>query len=156
MANILTVNYVPLSVFRDRVIVNRFAWPKVTKVSYNESRFILKLRRSPGERSDTSVAFKMCDRKEASRFWKTCIEHHCFFRFATNEQVKPSWFQILLGRRNFGSRYKYVGRTMLEVRDRLNLFIAVVIYYFIKGSTCPAETTRGAKGRRRRRLQIGR
>ena len=36
-----------LLVFRDRLRINRFAWPKILKISYKRNNFYIKIR--PGE-----------------------------------------------------------------------------------------------------------
>ena len=74
--------------------MNRFPWPKVTKMSYRGDKFILRLRRNADQRSDIRVAFSLRDEPSdygttgarrfgttgAGRFWRVCTEHHCFFR----------------------------------------------------------------------------
>lgn len=36
-----------LLIYRDRLRINRFAWPKILKISYKRSNFYIKIR--PGE-----------------------------------------------------------------------------------------------------------
>lgn len=40
-----------LLIYRDRLRINRFAWPKILKISYKRSNFYIKIR--PGEVSLT-------------------------------------------------------------------------------------------------------
>ena len=86
------------TVFRGRQILNRFPWPKVTKLSYKGDKFIMRLRRNAAEKSDTNVSFSLCDEPSdygttgagrygttgAGRFWRICTEHHCFFRYSVS------------------------------------------------------------------------
>ena len=43
-----------LLIYRDRLRINRFAWPKILKISYKRSNFYIKIR--PGEVSAETVA----------------------------------------------------------------------------------------------------
>ena len=43
-----------LLIYRDRLRINRFAWPKILKISYKRSNFYIKIR--PGEVSTEAVA----------------------------------------------------------------------------------------------------
>jgi hypothetical protein len=101
-------------VFRDRIVVNRFAWPKVIKMSYKGPKFSVKVRRCRDEKTDSTVSFGMCDRQEAARFWKICIEQHCFFRFETMDGEKKETFALPMP--IFGSHFRYAGRTLHEVQ----------------------------------------
>lgn len=42
-----------LLIYRDRLRINRFAWPKILKISYKRNNFYIKIR--PGEVSDTVI-----------------------------------------------------------------------------------------------------
>ena len=42
-----------LLIYRDRLRINRFAWPKILKISYKRSNFYIKIR--PGELNYKSV-----------------------------------------------------------------------------------------------------
>ena len=67
----------------------------MTKLSYKGDKFIMRLRRNADRKSDTNVAFSLCDEPAdygttggrrygttgAGRFWRICTEHHCFFRY---------------------------------------------------------------------------
>lgn len=43
-----------LLIYRDRLRINRFAWPKILKISYKRSNFYIKIR--PGEVGATRQA----------------------------------------------------------------------------------------------------
>lgn len=42
-----------LLIYRDRLRINRFAWPKILKISYKRNNFYIKIR--PGEVSTMTV-----------------------------------------------------------------------------------------------------
>lgn len=43
-----------LLIYRDRLRINRFAWPKILKISYKRSNFYIKIR--PGEVDKLSLS----------------------------------------------------------------------------------------------------
>lgn len=98
-----------LLVYRDRLRINRFSWPKILKISYKRNNFYIKIR--PGEvrhhrrrklrlwvteppdldldlltssdqfdQFESTIGFKLLNHRAAKRLWKVCVEHHSFFR----------------------------------------------------------------------------
>lgn len=70
-----------LTVYRDRLRINRFAWPKILKISYKRQHFYIKVRPGEFEQFEPTVVFKLLNRRAAKLCWKTCVEHHTFFRY---------------------------------------------------------------------------
>lgn len=70
-----------LLVHRDRLRINRFAWPKILKISYKRNNFYIKIRPGEFEQQEATVGFKLPNHRLAKKLWKTCVEHHTFFRF---------------------------------------------------------------------------
>uniref|UniRef100_A0A4W3JTM5 Erythrocyte membrane protein band 4.1 n=1 Tax=Callorhinchus milii TaxID=7868 RepID=A0A4W3JTM5_CALMI len=99
-----------LLVYKDRLRINRFAWPKVLKISYKRSSFFIKIR--PGEdQCESTVGFKLPNYRAAKKLWKVCVEHHTFFRLTTPEGTPKSKFPSL------GSKFRYSGRTQAQTRE---------------------------------------
>lgn len=69
-----------LLVYRDRLRINRFAWPKILKISYKRNNFYIKIRPGEFEQFESTIGFKLANHRAAKRLWKTCVEHHTFFR----------------------------------------------------------------------------
>lgn len=69
-----------LLVYRDRLRINRFAWPKILKISYKRNNFYIKIRPGEFDQFESTIGFKLSNHKAAKRLWKTCVEHHTFFR----------------------------------------------------------------------------
>ena len=65
-------------VYRDRLRINRFAWPKIIKISYKRNGFYIKIRPGEFEHFESTVGFKLENHKAAKRLWKICVEHHRF------------------------------------------------------------------------------
>ncbi|GBP69379.1 Protein 4.1 homolog [Eumeta japonica] len=100
-----------LLVHRDKLRINRFAWPKILKISYKRHNFYVKLRPGEFEQFESTVGFKLANHRAAKKLWKTCVEHHTFFRLMSPE---PATKSTLFPR--LGSRFRYSGRTHYESR----------------------------------------
>ncbi|XP_064604290.1 band 4.1-like protein 3 isoform X2 [Liolophura sinensis] len=101
-----------LLVYRDRLRINRFPWPKILKISYKRNNFYIKVRPGEFEQFESTVGFKLGNHKLAKRLWKTCVEHHTFFRLKEPEPTKNA---TMFPR--FGSRFRYTGRTQYQTRQ---------------------------------------
>lgn len=63
-----------------RLRINRFAWPKILKISYRRNGFYIKIRPGEFEQYESTIGFKLANHRSAKRLWKVCVEHHTFFR----------------------------------------------------------------------------
>ncbi|KAI4817516.1 hypothetical protein KUCAC02_010907 [Chaenocephalus aceratus] len=105
-----------LMVYKDKLRINRFPWPKVLKVSYKRSSFFIKIRPSEVEQYESAIGFKLPTYKAAKKLWKVCVEHHTFFRLTSSEMVTtPRKFLAL------GSKFRYSGRTQAQTRQASSL-----------------------------------
>ncbi|XP_075682515.1 band 4.1-like protein 3 isoform X9 [Rhinoderma darwinii] len=98
-----------LLIYRDRLRINRFAWPKVLKISYKRNNFYIKIRPGEFEQFESTIGFKLPNHRAAKRLWKVCVEHHTFFRLLLPE-APPKKFLTL------GSKFRYSGRTQAQTR----------------------------------------
>ncbi|XP_041565970.1 protein 4.1 homolog isoform X4 [Drosophila elegans] len=98
-----------LLVYRDKLRINRFAWPKILKISYKRHHFYIKIRPGDFEQYESTIGFKLANHRAAKKLWKSCVEHHTFFRLMTPEPVNKS--RVFP---HFGSKYRYKGRTQAE------------------------------------------
>jgi len=105
-------------IFRDRLRINRFAWPKILKISYKRHNFYIKIRPGEFEQFEATVGFKLNDHKAAKRLWKTCVEHHTFFRLVASD---PPPKTTILGFPRFGSKFRYSGRTHYQTKQASSL-----------------------------------
>uniref|UniRef100_A0A673AZF0 FERM domain-containing protein n=1 Tax=Sphaeramia orbicularis TaxID=375764 RepID=A0A673AZF0_9TELE len=97
-----------LLVYRDRLRINRFSWPKILKISYKRNNFYIKIR--PGEvRFESTIGFKLLNHRAAKRLWKVCVEHHSFFRLVSPEEPPKRFLSL-------GSKFRYSGRTQIQTR----------------------------------------
>ncbi|OWA51919.1 Band 4.1-like protein 1 [Hypsibius exemplaris] len=100
-------------VYRDNLRINRFAWPKILKISYRRNTFYIKVRPQEFGESEQEIAFRCPYQKAAKRLWKVCVEHHTFFRTKSSEE--PSGYDTMRWPR-LGSRFRYSGRTYSEAK----------------------------------------
>ncbi|XP_051272493.1 band 4.1-like protein 1 isoform X11 [Dicentrarchus labrax] len=99
-----------LLIYRDRLRINRFAWPKILKISYKRSNFYIKIRPGEYEQFESTIGFKLPNHRAAKKLWKVCIEHHTFFRLVSPEPP-PKGFLVM------GSKFRYSGRTQAQTRQ---------------------------------------
>uniref|UniRef100_UPI00358F81F9 protein 4.1-like isoform X2 n=1 Tax=Myxine glutinosa TaxID=7769 RepID=UPI00358F81F9 len=100
-----------LLVYRDRLRINRFAWPKILKISYRRSHFYIKIRPGEFENVESTIGFKLPSHRAAKRLWKVCVEHHTFFRMVEPEKIPRGRLLSL------GSRFRFSGRTQAQTRE---------------------------------------
>lgn len=103
-----------LLIYRDRLRINRFAWPKILKISYKRSNFYIKIRPGEYEQFESTIGFKLPNHRAAKKLWKVCIEHHTFFRLVSPEPP-PKGFLVM------GSKFRYSGRTQAQTRQASSL-----------------------------------
>nr|XP_040021533.1 uncharacterized protein LOC120810753 isoform X6 [Gasterosteus aculeatus aculeatus] len=104
-----------LMVYKDKLRINRFPWPKVLKISYKRSSFFIKIRPSEQEQYESTIGFKLPNYKASKKLWKVCVEHHTFFRVPTVEPPSSRRFLVL------GSKFRYSGRTQAQTRQASSL-----------------------------------
>ncbi|NXX95929.1 EPB41 protein, partial [Centropus bengalensis] len=100
-----------LLVYKDKLRINRFPWPKVLKISYRRGSFFIKIRPSEQEQYESTIGFKLPSYRAAKKLWKVCVEHHTFFRLTSTEAIPKSRFLAL------GSKFRYSGRTQAQTRQ---------------------------------------
>ncbi|XP_041510278.1 band 4.1-like protein 2 isoform X16 [Microtus oregoni] len=104
-----------LLIYKDKLRINRFAWPKILKISYKRSNFYIKVRPAEPEQFESTIGFKLPNHRAAKRLWKVCVEHHTFYRLLSPEQPPKAKFLTL------GSKFRYSGRTQAQTRQASTL-----------------------------------
>ncbi|XP_024858788.1 band 4.1-like protein 3a isoform X3 [Kryptolebias marmoratus] len=98
-----------LLVYRDRLRINRFSWPKIVKISYKRNNFYIKIRPGEFDQFESIIGFKLLNHRAAKRLWKVCVEHHSFFRLVSPEEPPKKFLSL-------GSKFRYSGRTQIQSR----------------------------------------
>ncbi|XP_041571108.2 band 4.1-like protein 2 isoform X27 [Taeniopygia guttata] len=129
-----------LLIYKDRLRINRFAWPKILKISYKRSNFYIKVRPAELEQFESTIGFKLPNHRAAKRLWKVCVEHHTFFRLLSPEQPPKAKFLTL------GSKFRYSGRTQAQTRQASNLIDRPAPYFERTSSKRVSRSLDGDQG----------
>ncbi|XP_062853275.1 FERM, ARHGEF and pleckstrin domain-containing protein 2 isoform X2 [Trichomycterus rosablanca] len=106
----LSVAHMGLQVFQVNTKINTFNWSKIRKLSFKRRRFLIKLHPDVHGPHQDTLEFQMNSRDQCKIFWKSCVEHHAFFRLF--DQPQPKSKPILFSR---GSSFRYSGRTQKQL-----------------------------------------
>ncbi|KAM9482798.1 FERM, ARHGEF and pleckstrin domain-containing protein 2 [Clarias gariepinus] len=106
----LSVAHMGLHVFQGNTKINTFNWSKIRKLSFKRKRFLIKLHPEVHGPHQDTLEFLMASRDQCKIFWKSCVEHHAFFRLF--DQPQPKAKAILFSR---GSSFRYSGRTQKQL-----------------------------------------
>ncbi|XP_039535970.1 protein 4.1b isoform X4 [Pimephales promelas] len=91
-----------LMVYEDEIKTNIFPWPRVLKISYKRSTFLLKMRPSEQDESEGDVCFRLATYRACKQLWKCSVEHHSFFRNRLQDTKAKRLFTL-------GSRFRHHG-----------------------------------------------
>lgn len=106
-----------LLVYKNKRQLNKFAWPQITKLSYDRNVLFVTLRPIAFEPYQRVVGFMMYGIEHAKRVWWICGEHHTFFRLKEAEMLEKGG-----GLLSFGSKFRYsAGRTQFQMSIRRSL-----------------------------------
>ncbi|XP_049880140.1 protein 4.1 homolog [Pectinophora gossypiella] len=100
-----------ISIYRDGLLMNRFPWAKILKISYNKRAYTLRLRASEFDEFETHLGFKLPSTRACKKLWKCSVEHHIFFRRETPVKVER-----VSGFPRLGSRRLSCRRTLRQLR----------------------------------------
>ncbi|KAF7259085.1 hypothetical protein EG68_05200 [Paragonimus skrjabini miyazakii] len=103
------VGFHGIVIYRDRLRIGRFAWPKVLRISYKKNNFYLKIRPDNSEPVETVIGFRLLNHHLANRLWKAAVEHHAFFRLKEARSPKGPSTPLT-------SSYNYTGHTFFQYR----------------------------------------
>uniref|UniRef100_A0A3P8XJP9 Protein 4.1 n=1 Tax=Esox lucius TaxID=8010 RepID=A0A3P8XJP9_ESOLU len=138
-----------LMVYKDKLRINRFPWPKVLKISYKRSSFFIKIRPSEQEQYESTIGFKLPNYKASKKLWKVSVEHHTFFRVSTVEP--PSSRSRFLA---LGSKFRYSGRTQAQTRQASSMIDRPAPRFTRSASKRLSRTIDGAEDNVPRALQF--
>ncbi|XP_066977518.1 tyrosine-protein phosphatase non-receptor type 4 isoform X20 [Macrobrachium rosenbergii] len=79
----LGVTAIGLVVLQNGIKMNTFSWAKIVKISFKRKQFFIQLRRELSENYDSVLGFNLGSYRACKCLWKSCVEHHTFFRLHT-------------------------------------------------------------------------
>ncbi|XP_075741209.1 tyrosine-protein phosphatase non-receptor type 4-like isoform X2 [Rhipicephalus microplus] len=102
-----------LVVFQNNIRINTFSWAKIVKISFKRKQFFIQLRREGTESYDNLLGFNMLSYRSCKNLWKSCVEHHTFFRL---NLPRPTTKRFLF---SLGSKFRYSGRTEYQTLEEM-------------------------------------
>lgn len=96
----LGVTSVGLVVFQNNVKINTFPWAKIVKISFKRKQFFIQLRREMNDSVENLIGFNMVSYRSCKNLWKSCVEHHTFFRLYVPNPPSKKIFSM-------GSKFRY-------------------------------------------------
>ncbi|XP_061186056.1 tyrosine-protein phosphatase non-receptor type 4-like isoform X1 [Saccostrea echinata] len=106
----LGVTSVGLVVFQNNVKINTFPWAKIVKISFKRKQFFIQLRREVNDSVENLIGFNMISYRSCKNLWKSCVEHHTFFRLYVPNPPSKKIFSM-------GSKFRYSGRTEFQTLE---------------------------------------
>ncbi|XP_073258250.1 uncharacterized protein [Porites lutea] len=108
---LIGVSHEGVATYKDRLVVNSVPWTKIVYVKYRKRNFIVKSHPGELETLTTTAIYKLPSEKASKRLYKSCVEHHTFFRL-TFSDPPPSRSTSLL---KMGSKFRYSERTLYQL-----------------------------------------
>ncbi|XP_005103384.1 band 4.1-like protein 4A isoform X2 [Aplysia californica] len=89
-------------VYKHKMKVASYFWPRVTKATFKGKTFIVKVKDKSND--EHTYAFELSTKAACKHLWKCCVEHHAFFRFsqAMDKEARPR--KVLRSLSNASSR----------------------------------------------------
>ncbi|XP_068430717.1 band 4.1-like protein 4 [Clinocottus analis] len=72
-------------IYKNKVLVGKYFWQRINKLHFKHETFELRIVGKNG--SETSFYFQTLHRSDCKRLWRSCVEHHVFFRMSESKPV---------------------------------------------------------------------
>ncbi|KAM8828446.1 band 4.1-like protein 4 isoform 2-T3 [Spinachia spinachia] len=76
-------------IYRDKELVGKYYWQRINKIHFKNETFELRTVGRNG--AETSFFFHTLHRSVCKRLWRSCVEHHVFFRMS---ELNPSPWKL--------------------------------------------------------------
>ncbi|CAF1173306.1 unnamed protein product [Rotaria sp. Silwood1] len=83
-----------ISVFQNSTKLNTFSWDRITKISFKRRTFYIQLVKSLNSPDDNSIVFTLRSYRCCKYLWKSCVDHHTFFRLTSIPPSPRRFFQF--------------------------------------------------------------
>lgn len=104
-------------VYKNKIQVGKYFWPRITKVNFRETQF--ELRVLGKDCSETSYFFEVPNKAACKHLWRCCVEYHTFFRLPETDEYSNSMSRKLSKLGSLGYRHRYSGKTAFQLsRDQ--------------------------------------
>ncbi|KAL5471278.1 hypothetical protein EMCRGX_G029375 [Ephydatia muelleri] len=92
--------------------LNNFPWVRIAAVNFKNKSLMLEMVSLPGATHTEIIIFGCQTKVLCKDLWKSCVEHHSFFRSINTAQAKRPSSNSLFRR---GSTFRYSGRTQYRL-----------------------------------------
>ncbi|XP_067885929.1 band 4.1-like protein 4 isoform X3 [Heterodontus francisci] len=104
-------------VYKNKIQVGKYFWPRITKVNFRETQF--ELRVLGKDCTETSYFFEVPNKTACKHLWRCCVEYHTFFRLPETDEYSNSMSRKLSKLGSLGYRHRYSGKTAFQLnRDQ--------------------------------------
>ncbi|XP_059500679.1 band 4.1-like protein 4 isoform X3 [Stegostoma tigrinum] len=103
-------------VYKNKIQVGKYFWPRITKVNFRETQF--ELRVLGKDCTETSYFFEVPNKAACKHLWRCCVEYHTFFRLPESEEYSNSMSRKLSKLGSLGYRHRYSGKTAFQLNPR--------------------------------------
>eukprot|EP00106_Octopus_bimaculoides_P003360 XP_014770802.1 PREDICTED: tyrosine-protein phosphatase non-receptor type 4-like isoform X3 [Octopus bimaculoides] len=83
---------------------------KIVKISFKRKQFFIQLRREVNDTVENLIGFNMVSYRSCKNLWKSCVEHHTFFRLHAPNPPSKKIFSL-------GSKFRYSGKTEYQTLE---------------------------------------
>ncbi|TKR64804.1 hypothetical protein L596_025283 [Steinernema carpocapsae] len=105
-----------MSIYQNMEKKHAFPWSWIMKLSFKRKQFYVQIRNFEHNANtvDTILIFNALCQQSCKMLWKSCIEHHTFFRLIAPPAAPPKKLFNLMG-----SRFRYSGRTEYQTIEEM-------------------------------------
>jgi predicted DNA-binding ribbon-helix-helix protein len=83
-----------ITVFQNSTKLNTFSWDQITKISFKRRTFYVQLIKNLDDSSDdNSIVFTLRNYHCCKYLWKSCVDHHTFFRLTAIPSSPKEYYQ---------------------------------------------------------------
>ncbi|CEF65493.1 Protein-tyrosine phosphatase, receptor/non-receptor type domain and FERM domain and Protein-tyrosine/Dual specificity phosphatase domain and PDZ domain and Protein-tyrosine phosphatase, catalytic domain and Pleckstrin homology-like domain and FERM/acyl-CoA-binding protein, 3-helical bundle domain and FERM adjacent (FA) domain and FERM, N-terminal domain and FERM, C-terminal PH-like domain and FERM central domain and Band 4.1 domain and Band 4.1 family-containing protein [Strongyloides ratti] len=109
------VNSYGICLFQNAQKINAYPWCSIMKLTFKKKIFnvVIRILNELNEEEDKVFCFHVITSQSCKLLWKSCIEHHTFFRLIAPPIPPPKSIFSL------GSRYRYSGRTEFQTMEEM-------------------------------------
>uniref|UniRef100_A0A913I483 protein-tyrosine-phosphatase n=1 Tax=Strongyloides stercoralis TaxID=6248 RepID=A0A913I483_STRER len=109
------VNSYGICLFQNTQKINAYPWCSIMKLTFKKKIFnvVIRILNELNEEEDKVFCFHIITSQSCKLLWKSCIEHHTFFRLIAPPIPPPKSIFSL------GSRYRYSGRTEFQTMEEM-------------------------------------
>ncbi|CAH1788374.1 unnamed protein product, partial [Owenia fusiformis] len=107
----LGVTSAGLVIFQKNQRTNTFSWAKIVKISFKRKQFFIQTRKEMNDNVENLIGFNLVSYRSCKKLWKSCVEHHTFFRLHKPPPPSKKYFFSL------GSNFRYSGRTEYQTLE---------------------------------------